>query len=156
MNIQIIAVGKIREKYIKDGVDEFVKRIKPYSSIKVHEVSAETLKYEECDTKAKEAEANKILNIINENSYVVAMEINGKQLSSENLASKINELSCTGYNQVTFVIGGAVGLDKKIADRANFLMSISKMTFPHQLARLILLEQIYRAFKIIKNEPYHK
>lgn len=154
MNINIIAVGKIREKYIEQGISEFKKRIQPYSSLKIIEISAENLKHSE--EKSREIEAEKILNQINDSAYVITMEIQGKELSSEAFAEKIKELNYSGYNQLIFVIGGATGLHKSVSDRANYKLSLSKMTLVHQMARLFLIEQIYRAFKIIKNEPYHK
>lgn len=141
MNIKIIAVGKIREKFIEIGIAEFVKRIQPYSSLQILEVSDNP---------------EKILNQIGENSYFIIMDIKGKELSSEEFAEKIKELSLSGINQVVFAIGGAEGLSEKVKSRADFALSMSKMTFLHQMARLFLVEQIYRAFKIIKNEPYHK
>lgn len=156
MNINIIAVGKIREKYIHAGIEEFLKRIQPYSSLKIIEIPAENLKYPEQEEKCKEAEAQKILSNINESSFVVAMEVNGKSVSSEDFAQKINQLNFGGYNHLVFVIGGAVGLHESISKRADYSMSLSKLTLTHQMARLFLIEQIYRAFKIIKGEPYHK
>ncbi len=156
MNIKVIAVGKIREKYIKQGIEEFIKRIQPYSTLKTIEIPAETLKYQDQEEKCKQIEAQKILNLINDSAYVIAMEVKGKELCSQGLAKKINELNISGINQLVFIIGGAVGLHCSITKRADFQLSMSKMTLPHQLARLFLLEQIYRAFKIIKKEPYHK
>lgn len=154
MNINIIAVGKIREKFIKAGVDEFLKRIQPHSSIKITEINAENLKYD--DKRALEAEGEKILSQISDTAYVIIMDIPGNQLNSDQFASKIKEINVQGINQLVFVIGGAVGLSDKVKQKADYSLSLSKMTFPHQLARLFLLEQIYRAFKIINNEPYHK
>jgi len=154
MNINIIAVGKIREQFIKAGVEEFLKRSQPYSSIKVIEIDAEDLKYD--STKAMEAEADKILSKLSPQTYVIVMEIQGKQFSSEKFAEKIREINTSGYNQIVFIIGGAVGLSSRVKQKADLSLSISNMTFPHQIARFILLEQIYRAFKIINNEPYHK
>lgn len=156
MNIQIIAVGKIREKYLQLGIDEFLKRISPYSSIKIIEIPAEILKAEELEEKAKEIEAQKILNVIKDNSFLITMEIKGKKFSSEEFAQKIKELNHGGYNNICFAIGGSNGLHKSVSDRANLKTSLSDMTFTHQLARFLILEQIYRAFKIINNEPYHK
>jgi len=156
MNINIIATGKIREKYIKDGVDEFVKRIQPYTSLKIIEIPSENIYSDSNIEKLLETEAEKILKIAGENSFFIAMEIKGKQLSSEDFAQKIKEISLSGINQVVFAIGGAEGLSEKVKKRADFSMSLSSMTFTHQMARQLLLEQIYRAFKIINNEPYHK
>lgn len=154
MNINIIAVGKIREKYIKLGIEEFLKRIQPYSSTKVTEIDAENLKYDE--SRAMESEGEKILNQINESAYLIVLDLRGKQLSSEKFAQKIKEVNLQGINQLVFVIGGAVGLSDKVLKRADFALCLSEMTLPHQIARLFLLEQIYRVFKILNNEPYHK
>jgi 23S rRNA (pseudouridine1915-N3)-methyltransferase len=140
LNINIIAVGKIREKYISLGIDEFMKRLTPYSTVKVVEVDAD----------------DKILSRIKGNSFVIVLEITGESLSSEKFAEKLREISLSGVNEAVFVIGGADGLNKEIKERADLLLSFSKMTFPHQLMRLILLEQIYRAFRILNREPYHK
>jgi len=156
MNIKIIATGKIREKYIKDGVDEFVKRIQPYTSLKIIEIQSENIYSDSNIEKILDIEAEKILKIAGENSFFIAMDIKGKQLSSEDFAYKIKEISLSGINQVVFAIGGAEGLSEKIKKRADYAMSLSAMTFTHQMARQLLLEQIYRAFKIINNEPYHK
>lgn len=146
MNIKIIAVGKIRENYLKTGIDEYLKRIQPYSSIQVIEIQQDT----------KETEAEKILRFTGENSYLIALDESGKSLSSENFALKIKEVSLGGINQLVFAIGGSDGLADDVRKRADFLLSMSAMTFPHQMARFFLVEQIYRAFRIINNEPYHK
>lgn len=156
MNIKIIAVGKIREKYIKLGIDEFTKRIQPYSSLQIIEISSENIYSDSNIEKILDTESEKILKQAGENSYFIAMDIKGKPFSSEDFAAKIKELSISGINQVVFVIGGAEGLSQKIKNRADFSLSLSSMTFTHQMARQLLLEQLYRAFKIINNEPYHK
>jgi len=155
MNINIIAVGKIREKYIKEGLEEFLKRTCPYSQVKITEISASDYKNNSNLDKYLEIEAEKILKMITENSFVILMDINGKQLSSEKFAEKIKELNTEGFNQIIFIMGGAFGVHDKIKHRADFKLSLSDMTFPHQIARLLLAEQIYRAFRIINNEPYH-
>lgn len=156
MNIKIIAVGKIREKYIKMGIDEFMKRIQPYSSLQIIEISSENIYSDSNINKILDIESEKILKQINENSYFVALDIKGKSLSSEDFAAKIKDISLSGINQVVFAIGGAEGLSEKVKNRADLALSLSSMTFAHQMARQLLLEQIYRAFKIINNEPYHK
>lgn len=156
MNIKIIAVGKIREKFIFSGVEEFVKRIQPYCSLKIVEIEAETLKNISQIEKAMKIEGEKILSAINENAFTVTMEISGKQFSSEEFAEKIQDINIQGINQLVFVIGGAYGLYDDVKQRSDLHLSLSKMTLPHQMARLLLLEQIYRSFKIINNEPYHK
>lgn len=156
MNVSIVAVGKIRENYIKSGIEEFLKRVQPYSSVKIVEIEAETVKYESQIKKAMETEGEKIINTLSDNAYVISMDVLGKHLSSEKFASKIQNINTQGINQLVFIIGGAFGLDEKVKKRADFVLSLSDMTFPHQLARLFLLEQVYRAFRIINNEPYHK
>lgn len=159
MNIKIISVGKIKEKYIKLGIDEFSKRLSKYCKLDIVEVddekAPENLSEKEMDI-IKYKEGQKILGNIKNNTYVIALAIDGKNLSSEELADKMSNLSISGNSNIAFVIGGSLGLSKDVLDRSDFKLSFSKMTFPHQLMRLILLEQVYRGFRIIKNEPYHK
>ena len=156
MKIKIIALGKIKEKFLKDGIDEFLKRLTPYASVDIIELSPVEIKDENLVDKALAQEGEKILSIIKPDSYVITMEILGKQLSSEDFAQKINEITLSGVNELVFVIGSSCGISPIVSQRANFKLSISKMTFLHQFARLLLVEQIYRAFKILKNETYHK
>ncbi len=156
MKIKIIALGKIKEKFLKDGIDEFLKRLTPYTSIEILELTPVEIKDENLTLKALEQEADKIFTNIKPNSYVITLEILGKQLSSEDFAQKINEITISGISELVFVIGSSCGISSKVSQRANFKLSFSKMTFLHQFARLILVEQIYRAFKILKNETYHK
>lgn len=156
MKIKIIALGKIKEKFLKDGIDEFLKRLTPYATVEIVELSPVEIKDENLIQKALEQEAEKILANIKPNSYVITLEILGKQLSSENFAQKINEITISGISELVFVIGSSCGISPTISQRADFKLSISKMTFLHQFARLLLVEQIYRAFKILKNETYHK
>lgn len=156
MNIKIIALGKIKEKFLKDGIDEFLKRLSPYASVEVMELSPIEIKDENLTSKVLEQEGEKILSHIKPQSYVITLEINGKMLSSEGLAEKINELTNEGISELVFVIGSSCGLSPIVSNRANFKLSMSKMTFLHQFARLLIVEQIYRAFKIIKGETYHK
>lgn len=155
MKIRIIALGKIKEKFLKDGMDEFLKRLIPYASVEVVELSPVEIKDEQIEKALKE-ESEKILAHIKQDSYVITLEIQGKQLSSEEFASKINEITISGVGDLVFIIGSSCGLAPEVSARANFKLSFSKMTFLHQFARLILVEQIYRAFKILKNETYHK
>lgn len=155
MKIRIIALGKIKEKFLKEGMDEFLKRLIPYASVEVVELSPVEIKDEQIEKALKE-ESEKILAHIKQDSYVITLEIQGKQLSSEEFASKINEITISGVGDLVFVIGSSCGLAPEVSARANFKLSFSKMTFLHQFARLILVEQIYRAFKILKNETYHK
>ena len=156
MNIKIIALGKIKEKFLKDGIDEFLKRLTPYASVEILELPAIEIKDEHLTEKVLREEGEKILSYIKTQSYVITLEIKGKMLSSEELAGKIEELTNDGVGEIVFVIGSSCGLSKIVSERANLRLSMSKMTFLHQFARLILVEQIYRAFKIIKGETYHK
>lgn len=156
MNIKIIAVGKIKEQYLKDAIKEYEKRLSPFCSLSIVEVQPEQIIDESMILKYKSVEAERILPLIKHNSFVITLEINGKMFSSEDFASKIKQLSYEGINDIIFIIGGANGLDSKISELSNLKLSFSKMTFTHQMIRLILIEQIYRAFKIINNEPYHR
>lgn len=156
MKIKIIAIGKIKEKFLKEGIDEFLKRLTPYAAVEVIELSPVEIKDEHLIERALDEEGEKILSYIKPQSYVITMEIKGKELSSEEFAEKIVELTNDGQGEIVFVIGSSCGISKNVSARANFKMSMSKMTFLHQFARLILIEQIYRAFKIIKGETYHK
>lgn len=156
MKIKIIALGKIKEKFLKDGIEEFLKRLVPYASVEMVELSPIEIKDENLTEKILEAEGEKILSHIKPLSYVITLEIQGKMLSSEEFAQKIETLTNEGTQEIVFVIGSSCGIAKTVSQRADFKLSMSKMTFLHQFARLILVEQIYRAFKIIKGETYHK
>lgn len=156
MNIKIIATGKIKEQYLKDAIKEYEKRLSPFCSFSVIEVKPEEIIDETLSDKYKQLEGERILQNINKDAFVVTLEISGKGLSSEEFAEKIKNISNEGYNEVIFVIGGANGLDKIVSVRANYKLSFSKMTFTHQMIRLLLIEQIYRAFKINNNEKYHR
>ncbi len=156
MNIKIIAVGKIKENYSKDAIDEYIKRLGAYCSLSLVEIPAQEIKDESLSEKYKDAEAEKILQNIKPNSYVITLEIQGKSLSSEEFADKIKEIANEGFNEIIFIIGGANGLAKSISDKSDFKLSFSKMTFTHQMIRILLYEQIYRAFKINNNESYHR
>ena len=156
MKIKIIALGKIKEKYLQEGIDEFLKRLTPYAAVSVVEVQPVQIKDENLTQKALEEEGEKILSLIKPTDYLITMEIKGTLFSSESFAEKLNELTNSGVQEVVFVIGSSCGIGKNVSERANFKMSMSKMTFLHEFARLILVEQIYRAFKIIKGEKYHK
>lgn len=156
MKIKIIALGKIKEKFLKDGIDEFLKRLTPYAAVEVIELPAIEIKDENLTEKVLEAEGEKILERIKPHSYVITLEIQGKMLSSEDFAQKLETLINDGVSDVVFVIGSSCGISKTVSARADFKLSMSKMTFLHQFARLILTEQIYRAFKIMKGETYHK
>lgn len=156
MKIKIIALGKIKEKFLKEGIDEFLKRIKPYSQIDVVELPPIEIKDENLTLKVLEQEGEKILSQIKPNSYVITLEIDGANFSSEKFAQKLEEVTNQGYGEIVFVIGSSCGLAKSVSQRADLKLSLSEMTFLHQFARLILIEQIYRAFKIQKGETYHK
>lgn len=156
MKIKIIALGKIKEKFLKDGIEEFLKRIKPYSPIEIFEISPIEIKDENLTSKILEQEGEKILAQIKPNSYVITLEISGANFSSEKFAQKLDEIVNQGYSEIVFVIGSSCGLSSSVSDRADLKLSLSRMTFLHQFARLILIEQIYRAFKIQKGETYHK
>ena len=156
MKIKIIALGKIKEKFLKDGIEEFLKRLVPYASVEMVELSAIEIKDENLTEKILEAEGEKILSHIKPLSYVITLEIQGKLHSSQEFAQKIETLTNEGTQEIVFVIGSSCGIAKTVSQRADFKLSMSKMTFLHQFARLILVEQIYRAFKIIKGETYHK
>lgn len=147
--IKIICVGKIKEKYYKSAIEEYLKRLSKYTKLEVIELPD----YNYDITKTLLEEGKNILSKINDNDYVVTMEINGKECNSVELSSFIEKnLS----NNIVFVIGGSYGLSSDVKQRSNYSMSFSKLTFPHQLFRILLLEQVYRAFKIINNESYHK
>ena len=150
--IKIITVGSIKEKYLKDAIEEYQKRLKKYTDLEIVEIKEEGLLPAKQAT-AKEAE--KINKHINEKEYIITLEIEGKELTSEELSKKIEDIMIINSN-ITFIIGGSYGIDKSIKDKAKYHLSFSKMTFPHQLFRVLLLEQIYRAFKIMNNESYHK
>ncbi len=156
LKIKIIALGKIKEKYMQSGIDEFLKRLKPYASVSVVEISPLQVKDENLLDKVLNDEGEKILANIKPLDYVITMEIKGKEFSSEEFAQKIQQLTNEGVQEIVFVIGSSCGIGKNVSERANLKMSMSKMTFLHEFARLILVEQIYRAFKIIKGETYHK
>ena len=159
MRINIVCVGKIKEKYLKLGIDEFKKRLSKYCKLEIIELEDEKAPENLSDKEMlmiKEKEGKKKLSKIKDNSYVIALAIDGKNLSSEELAETINKLGVRGISNITFVIGGSLGLSDEVLSRADYKLSFSKMTFPHQLMRLILLEQVYRAYRINNGEPYHK
>ncbi|MDQ0339312.1 23S rRNA (pseudouridine1915-N3)-methyltransferase [Caldalkalibacillus uzonensis] len=159
MHITVLSVGKIKEKYLKQGIAEFEKRLQAYCKLKLIEVNDEQAPEhlsEEQLCQVKEKEGERLLNHIKPDHYVIALAITGVQWSSEQLARELEQLAIYGRSQIVFVIGGSNGLADDVLKRANVQLSFSKMTFPHQLMKLILMEQIYRAFKIMKGEPYHK
>ncbi len=156
MQINIITIGKIKEKYFIDAISEYKKRLSSFCKLKILEISAEQILDESLAEKYMFTEANKILAHIKESSYLITLEINGKSLSSIELSKKLDSLIHSGLNDLTFVIGGPNGIHPIVSERANFKLSLSKMTFPYQISNLLLIEQIYRSFKILSNEPYHR
>ena len=159
MKITLICVGKLREKYLVQGVEEYAKRLGRYCSLEIIELADESTPDNApaaITAAIKKKEGERILKAIKDDSYCIALAIDGNMLSSEELAAKLEKLAVTGTSHISFVIGGSLGLSKEVMARANYKLSFSKMTFPHQLMRLIFLEQLYLAFKINKNEPYHK
>lgn len=159
MNIKIITVGKLKEKYLVQGINEYVKRLGKYAKLTMIEVAdekaPENLSAAEM-LQVKEKEGERILAKIKEQEYVYALAINGKNPSSEEFAAQLDRLAVQGKSQFVFVIGGSLGLSDAILARSDAQISFGKMTYPHQLMRLVLVEQIYRAFRINKGEPYHK
>ena len=156
MKIKIIALGKIKEKFLKDGIDEFLKRLTAYTSVEIIELNPIEIKDENLTTRVLEEEGKRILAHLKDDSYVITLEILGRELSSEDFAQKINEVTISGTSELVFVIGSSCGLSGEVSKRADFKLSMSKMTFLHQFARLLLIEQIYRAYKILNHEKYHK
>lgn len=157
MIIKVIAVSKIKEPYIIEGINEYLKRLSGLCTLKIKEVEAQKIKPTVQLDQIKAIEAQKISQLIAKDSYTVALDENGKQFSSLKLAELIDfTITNSGKTEINFIIGGANGLSSEIINKADLVWSLSKLTFPHQLVRLILLEQLYRAFKINVNEPYHK
>ena len=156
MKIKIVALGKIKEKFLKEGIDEFLKRLTPYASLEIVELNPIEIKDENLIEKILEQEGEKILTQIKPNSYVITLEINGVIFSSEEFSKKLEEIGNQGIGEIVFVIGSSCGIANTVSQRADLKLSLSKMTFLHQFARLLLVEQIYRAFKIQKGETYHK
>lgn len=159
MKITILCVGKVKEKFYRDAIDEFSKRLSRYCKLEIIEVADEKTDEQASETEiriVKEKEGERILKNIKDDAYVITLCIDGKQLDSEELSEKIEKHGIQGISHIYFVIGGSLGLSEDVIKRADYKLSFSKMTFPHQLMRVILLEQIYRAYRIMNNEPYHK
>lgn len=159
MKITLITVGKIKEKYLKDAIAEYSKRLSRYCKLEIVEVADEKIPDNASDTvedAIRDKEGERILKYIKEDAYVITLEIAGKMLTSEEMAEKIEKLGVQGTSHIIFIIGGSIGLGREILKRSDYALSFSKMTFPHQLMRVILLEQIYRSYRIINHEPYHK
>lgn len=159
MRIRIICIGKLKEKYWSDAVAEYSKRLSRFCSLEIVELKEARLpdKASPADeAHVKEEEGRAILGKLDEGTFVITLEIKGKELSSEELAAKVEELTLEGKSDIAFIIGGSLGLSPQVSRRADFKLSFSRMTFPHQMMRVVLLEQIYRSFKIIRHETYHK
>ena len=159
MKITILCVGKVKEKFYRDAIDEFTKRLSRYCKLEIVEVADEKTNEYASENEirlVKEKEGERIIKNIKDDAYVITLCIDGKQLNSEELSERIERLGIQGTSHICFIIGGSLGLSDEVIKRADFKLSFSKMTFPHQLMRVILLEQIYRAYRIMNNEPYHK
>ena len=159
MKINIICVGKLKEKYLKDAIDEYSKRLKRFCTFSIIELPDEKISdnpSEAEERKVLKTEGEKILKAIQSDDYVFALCVEGKEISSEKFAKELSNLMLSGKSTVDFVIGGSLGLDDAVKNRSDYRLSFSPMTFPHQLMRVILSEQIYRCFKINSNEKYHK
>lgn len=159
MKITLLCVGKLKEKYLTQGYEEYAKRLSRYCNLELIELPDEKTPdnaSEAVEEAIKKKEGDRILKALKEDSYCIALAIDGHMISSTELATKIDTLGISGVSHISLVIGGSLGLSKEVLDRADYKLSFSKMTFPHQLMRVILLEQIYRAYRIIHNQPYHK
>ena len=159
MKIKLVTVGKLKEKYLIQGINEYLKRLNSYAKMEIIEVPDEKAPEKLSDAEmlqVKEKEGQRILGKINDNEYVFVLAINGKQLSSEEFSKEIEQLGISGKSNLTFVIGGSLGLSDSVLQRSKQQISFGRLTYPHQLMRLVLVEQIYRGFRIMKGEPYHK
>ena len=159
MKIKLVTVGKLKEKYLIQGINEYLKRLNSYAKMEIIEVPDEKAPEKLSDAEmlqVKEKEGQRILGKINDNEYVFVLAINGKQLSSEEFSKEIEQLGISGKSNLTFVIGGSLGLSDSVLQRSNQQISFGRLTYQHQLMRLVLVEQIYRGFRIMKGEPYHK
>ena len=159
MKITVLTVGKIKEKYLRDGIAEYAKRLGRYCRLEIIEVADEKTPEqasEAMERQIKDTEGKRLLRYIKDGDYVTALAIDGKMLDSVELSQRLDALALQGNSSLVFVIGGSLGLSGEVLKRADYRLSFSKMTFPHQLMRVILLEQIYRGFRIINGEPYHK
>lgn len=159
MEIRILTVGKIKEKYLNDGIAEYAKRLSRYCKLNFIQVPDEKTPDKACDAlnrQIKETEGSRLLSHIREQDYVIALAIDGKMLDSVELSDLIARLGVQGKSSIVFVIGGSLGLSDAVLKRADYKLSFSRMTFPHQLMQMILLEQIYRGYRIMNHEPYHK
>ena len=159
MNITILCVGQIKEKYFRDAIAEYQKRLSRYCKLQMIEVADEKTKENASEAEndlIRKKEGERLLKHIKDSDYCITLEIDGKMLTSEGLSREIDRLGLAGKSSLVFVIGGSIGLDTAVLKRSDYALSFSKMTFPHQLMRVILLEQIYRSYRIMRGEPYHK
>lgn len=159
MKITLVTVGKIKEKFFEDAIKEYSKRLSRYCKLEILQVADEKTPEgasEAVELQIKEKEGQRILSLIRDDAYVIALAIEGKMLDSEELAERIEKLGVRGISQIVFVIGGSLGLSAQVMKRADYALSFSRMTFPHQLMRVVLLEQIYRSYRIMNHQPYHK
>lgn len=159
MQINIISVGKIKENYFKEAIIEYKKMLSNYADLKIIEINDESCPENLSDkdmVKVKNIEGEKILSKIKNNSYTIALDIKGKSIDSVKFSNIIEDAMIFGYSDINFIIGGSLGLSSEVLKKADYKLSFSKMTFPHKLMRVILIEQIYRAFRIMNNHPYHK
>lgn len=158
MKITIVCAGKIKEKYLSAGIAEFMKRLKPFAQVEIREIHEEKMPDSPSDAEKEQVltrEGEKLLKLVPEGSYLFVLDVFGKEKSSEELAASIDKLGLSGRSNITFLIGGAFGLSSEVRKAADALLSFSRMTFTHQMVRLLLVEQIYRAFKINRGEKYH-
>ena len=159
LTIKLVVVGKLKEKFHKDEINEYLKRLSRYSKVNIIEVEEEKIK-DNSSLKENEQilikEGNNVLKQIKDNEYLFLLDLHGKEISSEEFAKKLNDLPSKNYSTISFVIGGSLGVSETLRNRSNFKLKLSPMTFTHQMTRIIILEQIYRAFKINNNETYHK
>ena len=159
MNITILCVGQIKEKYFRDAIAEYQKRLSRYCKLQIIEVADEKTKENASEAEndlIRKKEGERLLKHIKDSDYCITLEIDGKMLTSEGFSKEIDRLGLAGKSSLVFVIGGSIGLDTAVLKRSDYALSFSKMTFPHQLMRVILLEQIYRSYRIMRGEPYHK
>lgn len=159
MNITILCVGQIKEKYFRDAIAEYQKRLSRYCKLQIIEVADEKTKENASEAEndlIRKKEGERLLKRIKDSDYCITLEIDGKMLTSEGFSKEIDRLGLAGKSSLVFVIGGSIGLDTAVIKRSDYALSFSKMTFPHQLMRVILLEQIYRSYRIMRGEPYHK
>ncbi|MFW6269048.1 MAG: 23S rRNA (pseudouridine(1915)-N(3))-methyltransferase RlmH [Bacillota bacterium] len=160
MKLNIITVGKIKESYIQTGMNNYINKMQRFCDINIYEVKSEKAKDSNLTgaqiEKVKEKESERVYDKVPENDYIIALSVKGKPMTSTGLAKSIQNLQVQGYSSISFLVGGPLGLSDEILEKADYTLSLSHMTFTHQMIRLILLEQLYRAFKIMNNEPYHK